>query len=99
MNGVYFISFALAFLISFIATFLVSRIAVRRNILDLPDNERRLHSRPTPTMGGVAIFASFFLVTLTVGLLLGYMLNGNIPIRTLGAIWAGGLILMIGGYL
>lgn len=96
---VYFISFALAFLISFVATFLVARIAVRRNILDVPDSERRLHKRSVPTMGGLAIFVSFFLVTFTIGVLLGYLMGGNIPFRILVAIWAGGAALMIGGYL
>ncbi len=95
----YFASFALAFLISFIATFLVSRIAVRSRIVDLPDVERRFHKRPTPTLGGIAIFSSFFLVTLAVGIFGGYLLNGNIPFRVLLGIWAGGAILMIGGYL
>ncbi|MBI2355677.1 MAG: undecaprenyl/decaprenyl-phosphate alpha-N-acetylglucosaminyl 1-phosphate transferase [Candidatus Doudnabacteria bacterium] len=99
MNSIYFISFALAFLISFIGTFLVARIAVRRKILDIPDNERRLHKHPVPTMGGLAIFGSFFLVTFTVGVLLGYLIGGNIPLKILAAIWAGGAILMIGGYL
>ena len=99
MKFVYFYSFALAFFISFIATFLVSRIAVRRKIVDLPDSERRFHKYPTPTLGGIAIFFSFFLVTLTVGILNGHLLNGNIPIRVLMGILAAGFILMIGGYL
>ncbi|MBX4186837.1 MAG: undecaprenyl/decaprenyl-phosphate alpha-N-acetylglucosaminyl 1-phosphate transferase [Candidatus Doudnabacteria bacterium] len=99
MRLLYFGSFALAFLVSFIATFLVSRIAMRRGVVDLPDEERRFHKRPTPTMGGIAIYASFFLVTLAVGVFGGYLLNGNIPLNILIAIWAGGAILMIGGYL
>jgi UDP-GlcNAc:undecaprenyl-phosphate GlcNAc-1-phosphate transferase len=99
MNTVYFASFALAFLISFVATFLVSRIAVRKKILDMPDNDRKLHKTPTPTLGGIAIYSSFFLVTLAIGVFAGYLLNGNIPFRALLGIWAGGAILMIGGYL
>jgi UDP-GlcNAc:undecaprenyl-phosphate/decaprenyl-phosphate GlcNAc-1-phosphate transferase len=99
MRTIYFVSFALAFIISFVATFLVSRIAVRRRILDMPDDERRFHKNPTPTLGGIAIFASFFLVTLFLGVFGGYLLNGNIPFKVLLAIWAGGAILMIGGYL
>ncbi|MBI4049663.1 MAG: undecaprenyl/decaprenyl-phosphate alpha-N-acetylglucosaminyl 1-phosphate transferase [Candidatus Doudnabacteria bacterium] len=99
MRHIYFISFALAFLVSFVGTFLVARIAVRKKILDVPDNERRLHKHPVPTMGGIAVFVSFFLVTLTIGVLLGYLLNGNLPLKILISIWAGGAILMIGGYL
>lgn len=99
MKLVYFASFALAFFISFVATFIVSRVAYRKQIVDVPDAERRFHKYPTPTLGGIAIFASFFLVTLTMGIFNGYLLEGNIPIRVLLGIWAGGLILMIGGYL
>ncbi|MBI3952520.1 MAG: undecaprenyl/decaprenyl-phosphate alpha-N-acetylglucosaminyl 1-phosphate transferase [Candidatus Doudnabacteria bacterium] len=96
---IYFISFALALLISFVGTFLVARIAVRRKIMDYPDGRRKFHEQPTPTLGGMAIFGSFFLVTLTIGLLAGYLSSGNIPLRNMIGIWAGGLILMIGGYL
>lgn len=99
MRAIYFVSFALAFFISFVATFIVSRIAVRRRILDVPDGERRLHKTPTPTLGGFAIFTSFLLVTVTVGIMAGYLLNGNIPLRVLIGILGGGVILMIGGYL
>src|SRR3989344_4418140 len=99
MRTIYFFSFALAFIVSFLGTFLVSRIAVKRKILDIPDNERHLHKRPVPTMGGIAVFGSFFLVTFFVGILCGYLMNGNVPFVTLTAIWAGGAVLMIGGYL
>ncbi len=99
MKNVFFISFALAFFISFVATFLVSRIAYRRNIVDVPDSDRRFHKNPTPTLGGIAIYASFFVVVLTMGVFNGYLLDGNIPIRVLIGILAGGFILMVGGYL
>lgn len=99
MTPIYFVSFALAFFISFVATFLVSRIAVRKKIVDYPDSERRFHKSPTPTLGGFAVFISFFLVSLAIGIFSGYLLGGNIPIRVLTGIWAGGFILMIGGYL
>jgi UDP-GlcNAc:undecaprenyl-phosphate GlcNAc-1-phosphate transferase len=74
-------------------------VAVRRRIVDFPDDERRFHKTPTPTLGGVAVFASFFLVTLFLGVFGGYLLNGTLPLRVLLGIWAGGMILMIGGYL
>ena len=99
MTPVYFFSFTLAFVSSFVGTFLVSRFAVKRKILDWPDQERRFHPQPMPTLGGLAIFASFFLVTFAVGVLSGYLLGGNIPLRILVAIWSGGAVLMIGGYL
>lgn len=100
MKLVYFASFSLAFFISFILTFLVARFAVRKKmLLDYPDANRKFHGRPVPMLGGMAIFGSFFLVTFALGFLSGHLLNGNIPLRLIFAIWFGGAILMIGGYL
>ncbi len=97
MKFAYFAGFSLAFFISFVMTFLVSRIAVRRRIVDLPDEDRRFHKSPTPTLGGVAVFGSFLLVTITL-VFTGHLL-GNVPLRQIVGIWFGGIILMIGGYL
>ncbi|MEO8065277.1 MAG: MraY family glycosyltransferase [Candidatus Doudnabacteria bacterium] len=99
MNFIYIASFASAFVVSFIGTVLVFRMAVRRKILDFPDTERRFHKQATPTLGGIAVYGSFFLVTLAVGIFGGYLLHGNIPLKVLAGIWAGGAILMFGGYL
>src|SRR3989344_2876710 len=99
MRLLYFAAFGLAFFLSFVGTFLVSRVAYRRKILDFPDSTRHFHKQPTPTLGGIAIYGSFLLVTITVGILGGYLLNGNIPLQVLVGILVGGGILMIGGYL
>jgi UDP-GlcNAc:undecaprenyl-phosphate GlcNAc-1-phosphate transferase len=40
---------------TFVCTFIVRRLAVRFSIIVLPD-DRRVHERPTPTAGGVAMF-------------------------------------------
>src|SRR3989338_3185817 len=99
MRLLYFAAFGLAFFLSFVGTFLVSRVAYRRKILDFPDSTRHFHKQPTPTLGGIAIYGSFLLVTITVGILGGHLLNGNIPLQVLVGILVGGGILMIGGYL
>ena len=49
---------ASAFLLSVLFTLLVRSVAHRLDWLDQPD-ERRLHSKPTPRLGGVAIFLAF----------------------------------------
>jgi UDP-GlcNAc:undecaprenyl-phosphate GlcNAc-1-phosphate transferase len=97
MKTTYFVALALSFFFSFILTFLVSRLAVRRRIIDVPDTERKFHRAPTPTLGGLAVFGSFLLVSVT--MLMTGDLIGNIPLRQLFGIWFGGIILMIGGYL
>jgi UDP-GlcNAc:undecaprenyl-phosphate GlcNAc-1-phosphate transferase len=70
---------------------------VRRRIVDFPDDERKFHKNPTPTLGGFAVFTSFFLVTLFFGVLGGHL--GIVSAASAFGIWAGGIILMIGGYL
>jgi len=57
-----------AFLIALILTPVVRNLAVKMGAVDDPkreaDPERRMHSRPIPRMGGLAIFFGFLLSTL-----------------------------------
>ncbi len=99
MRLLYLGSFALAFFLSFVATVIVLRLSEKKRILDFPDDERKFHARPTPTMGGLAIYGSFLAVVLVIGLLFGFLLHGNIPLRLLIGILLGGAVLMIGGVL
>lgn len=50
--------------ISLILTPLVKNLALRFGFVDIPKDERRMHNKPIPTIGGVAIFAAFLLVVL-----------------------------------
>lgn len=50
--------------ISLILTPLVKNMALRFGFVDIPKDERRMHNKPIPTIGGVAIFAAFLLVVL-----------------------------------
>ena len=54
----YGIVFLVAALTTYVLTFPVRRIAIRVGAIVVPD-ERRVHLRPTPTIGGVAMFAGF----------------------------------------
>jgi Fuc2NAc and GlcNAc transferase len=51
--------FICVFAISFVLTFLVRKWAIRKSILDHP-NERSSHSVPTPRGGGIAITVAWF---------------------------------------
>ena len=55
---------ATALLISFIATPVVKSIAQIVGAIDVPKDNRRMHSHPIPRMGGLAIFLGFLLSTL-----------------------------------
>ena len=51
------VGFAVAFLLVVLLTPVVSLAASRAGVLDRTDGERRMHTRPLPRLGGIAIFA------------------------------------------
>lgn len=56
--------FAVAGLLSFFATPLVIVFAKRIGAIDIPKDNRRMHSRPIPRLGGLAIFFGFMVAVL-----------------------------------
>ena len=60
--------FFMAFAISVVLTPIIRKICHQRNLFDLPDHDRRIHTAPIPRLGGIAIYAAFF-GTLLIGLL------------------------------
>jgi UDP-GlcNAc:undecaprenyl-phosphate/decaprenyl-phosphate GlcNAc-1-phosphate transferase len=52
----YMVVFVVAMGVTFVATPLVRTIAARLGAVDVPD-DRKVHTTPTPTLGGLAIFA------------------------------------------
>jgi len=55
-----FVYLLLCFVASILITPLVSKFAVRFNITDQP-NERKVHQKPMPRLGGLAIYLSFII--------------------------------------
>ena len=79
-NSVFIIlALAVAFLISFSATPAVIALANKIKAIDVPKDERRVHKKPIPLIGGLAIFYGFVISVLcfavidrpTMGILLG----------------------------
>ncbi|MBS6833602.1 MAG: undecaprenyl/decaprenyl-phosphate alpha-N-acetylglucosaminyl 1-phosphate transferase, partial [Clostridiales bacterium] len=54
-----FFALAVAFLISFAATPMVISLAHKINAIDVPKDKRRVHKKPIPLIGGLAIFYGF----------------------------------------
>ncbi|MBI2551562.1 undecaprenyl/decaprenyl-phosphate alpha-N-acetylglucosaminyl 1-phosphate transferase [Candidatus Uhrbacteria bacterium] len=54
---------AIAFVVSVLLTLAVRSLASRWQVVDAPDATRRLHARPVPLLGGLAIFLAVALVT------------------------------------
>lgn len=58
--GYYFIAFGVAVAAALALTPVARRIAVRLNAVDVPE-DRKVHDRITPTLGGLAIYAAMML--------------------------------------
>ena len=78
--------FAFSFLLAFLFTPVLRRIATKLKFLDYPD-ERKIHSKPMPLLGGLAIYISY------VG---AVFLNFNFSVELKGIIIGGTIILVIG---
>ncbi len=93
----YFVLFFVGiFVLSFFITKLVRRLAVHLGIHDVPDMPRKIHEKPLPKLGGLAIFASF-IIGLTALAVFGGTQEISI-LRIVGLVLASS-ILIIGGIL
>ena len=78
---------AIAVVVALIATPVVRALAFKIGAVDVPKDERRMHSHPIPRMGGLAIFFGFILsilVFLPLDEQLRGMLLGSVLIVILG---------------
>lgn len=66
-----FIFFSVSFIVAFLSIPVVILIAEKKKLYDIPD-ERKFHSHPIPSLGGVGIFLGFIFASL-----LGIKLTGN----------------------
>lgn len=90
--------FALA--ASVLCTHLVRRFALRRNIVDSPEQapERKIHRVPTPLLGGLGAYGAFLITIVLITLVQPQLLfGGYLHPKHVGGILLGGLLLMIGG--
>ncbi|MBL8030077.1 MAG: undecaprenyl/decaprenyl-phosphate alpha-N-acetylglucosaminyl 1-phosphate transferase [Candidatus Doudnabacteria bacterium] len=93
----YLLYFLISFCISLILVPLVKWVGIKQKIYDYPKG-RKIHTTPTLLLGGLAIFGAFFL-SLGVYLTFGHADWSLIPKRVFAGLFAGGVILMVGGYL
>ncbi|MDD4599824.1 MAG: MraY family glycosyltransferase [Negativicutes bacterium] len=59
----YFVAFTIALVVAYIATPQVISLATKAGAMDAPD-DRKVHTKPIPRMGGLAIYAGFVLAVL-----------------------------------
>lgn len=81
------LSFVASFAVAFLTTPLAKRFATKIGAIDVPKDKRRVHKKPTPLVGGLAIFLGFLAATLSFG---------KIDIEFVGML-AGALIMVVLG--
>ncbi len=97
----YIVPFLSSLLLAILFTWLVRKYALQKNIVDKANNSntRKIHKIDTPLLGGMAIYLSILVVTLTYALFSDRLIGGYLMPKYLWAIFIGGGLLMIGGYL
>lgn len=86
--GIVVLPFIISTLISFIATPIMRKIAIKVGAVDIPKDERRVHKKGIPYLGGVAIYLGVIITMLI------YLPINNV---TNLAVILGGTIIMISG--
>ncbi len=96
----YLIFFFLSFFLSVFLTKLVRRFALKYKILDYPEKEpqRKIHQKPIPLLGGLALFFSFFII-LFFSLAIGLLKLETIVFKNLIGFFLASFVLIIGGFL
>lgn len=74
------------FVTSLLLVFIIKKVAEHVGALDIP-NERKVHKKPIPRLGGLAIFLAF---------LLGYILYGKVSVQMLSVLIGGFIIVLTG---
>ena len=88
--------FVITLFLSATLTFLVMKLANKLKIVDKPDEERKIHAREIPLLGGLAVFAAFFIILYFIH---DKLLTGNLLPRHWLGFFIGGAWLMLGGFL
>jgi UDP-GlcNAc:undecaprenyl-phosphate/decaprenyl-phosphate GlcNAc-1-phosphate transferase len=96
----YLTLFSLSFLVSLLITPLVRRKATEWGAIARPDNGRHIHLRPTPRLGGIAIYLAFVLTLLCVPFIGNFMtdiFHAHLP-KLIAVLAPASLIFLFGIY-
>lgn len=83
---IYMLAFSIALAVAYFITPRVKDLAIKLGALDAPD-DRKVHTRPIPRMGGLAIYAGFVLAVLA---------SMHISREIMGLLVGGTVILIVG---
>lgn len=92
--------FTISFLIALLITPLVRRKATEWGAIAVPDDDRHIHTTPTPRLGGIAIYLAFVATLTCVAFLsnmVGDIFRANLP-KILGLLAPATLVFLFGIY-
>ncbi len=96
---IYFQIFIITFLLAVILTWLVKKFALKVGIVDQPNLSRKIHKKPIPLLGGVAIFLSLAIVLIYYSFFTDLIIKDFIAAKHIWGIICAGLVVIIGGIL
>lgn len=88
-------AFIVALIISYATTPLTIRLAFKIKALDIPRDTRRMHKKPTPRIGGIAIVYGFLI---SVFCFSNFVIDGKLNTSLVGVLF-GALIISVLGFL
>lgn len=93
MASTYLVAFVVSAVVSVVLTALLRRLAIARGWFDLPSEARKVHTRPIPRIGGVAVAIAFFVPVLALSL--GHGLVAD-PDPLLGLLGGAAVLVIVG---
>lgn len=90
--SVYMSAFLTAAVLSFVLTPFAKKVAYKIGAIDVPKDDRRVHKKPIPRLGGLAIYIATFATILIFGLMNELSLD-----KSMLGIFAGGTIIAVMG--
>ena len=90
---IYFWAFAVSLIVALLATPAVILLAKKTGAMDAP-NARKVHKKPIPRIGGLAIYSGFMAAIIFVALKFGF--DGEQVKETVGLVVSGSLIVALG---
>ncbi|NMA67158.1 MAG: undecaprenyl/decaprenyl-phosphate alpha-N-acetylglucosaminyl 1-phosphate transferase [Clostridiaceae bacterium] len=93
------VAFGVALIVSFFATPIARRLAVNLGAVNVPNDSRRVHKKPMPLMGGLAIIAGFIIALIYSFSTKNFKVFTEYLIRpkTIGLFFGTLIILVLGG--
>jgi len=88
------IYFFISALVSLVFSFSLYRLSLKYKLVDTPNKERKHHATPTPNIGGIALFAAFWITTILFVLI--YQVQGEY-LTYLTGLFLGSLLLLVIG--